>query len=208
MGTVHEDMAKALHREFMTTKDGAAALSVYVQGLADGRWRDEYLERIGQHHFGMRSGWSMDQIAAFAHMHSALMSGFVYDVEISTRGTPGPDADRDGNAAKVAHLPGPFTATVSASQNNADQDGWLTWDEPIKMEKSLNVPWTDGIHGQQPVTRIIEVGPGRVPLEIGTTKCSRTLLHCRMDGGVARWPYGHDRIVLYVSATDFVGIRI
>jgi hypothetical protein len=195
-------------RDFMTTKDGAAAVQVYVQGLDEGRWTEEYLERVGQYRRGGLERWPLEQIAVFAHIHSALMSGDVTEVEISTRGIPGPDSDRAGNAAKVAHLPGPFTAFVDQSQNHADSDGYLSWDEPIKMEKSLNVSFTDGVHGKQPVMCIVELPPGSVPLEIGTTKPSRTYLHMRMDGGVARWPYGHDRITLFVSAWHFQGIRL
>jgi hypothetical protein len=193
-------MAEAMHREFMSTRDGATALQVYVQGLTEGRWDDSYLEQVGQQHRGIRSRWSIQEIAAFAHLHSALMAGNMFEVEISARGEPGPDSDREGNAAKIGQLPGPFVATVSRSQRNADQDGWLYWDEPIKMEKSVNVPYTDGVHGTQPIRCVVDVPPGRVPLEIGTTKPSRTLLHCRMDGGVARWPYGHNRLILFMSA--------
>ena len=46
----------------------------------------------------------LDDVESSLASADLAVSGYVYDVEISTRGTPGPDADRAGNAAKVAHL--------------------------------------------------------------------------------------------------------
>jgi len=199
-GSVHEDAAQALLDDFMGDPDGARALQVYVAGLREDRWDADYLDAIHQQHFGGR--WPMEQIAAFAHMHSDLMSGHVAHVQLTTFGaTPGPDRERQANATALAELPRPFIADVDLTQHGADQDGRLRWVEPIQMELSTGVPWTDPVGHTQPLNKIVTIDPGSVPLEIGTTKASNTLLHCRIHGGVARWPYEHDRIDLFVRVT-------
>jgi hypothetical protein len=95
---------------------------------------------------------------------------------------PFPDAQEDENNAVLARLPALFTASVASG--NADQDGWIEWNRPVKA-----------IDGQ-------ELPPGRAPLEIGTTKASRSLLHIQMDRSLARWPYGYDEchILLNLAA--------
>jgi len=35
-------------------------------------------------------------------------------------------------------------------------------------------------------------------LEVGSTLGSRTLLHLRFEGGIARWPYDSEDIYIYV----------
>lgn len=41
--------------------------------------------------------------------------------------------------------------------------------------------------------------PRRAALEVGATAPSRTLLHLKEEGILARWPYGSDRIWLIVN---------
>lgn len=198
MSSVHEDMAKALLDDFMGDPDGARALQVYVAGLKEERWEADYLEAIHRHHW--RDHWPYDQIAAFAHMHSQIMSGDVAEVQLTTFGaTPDADRERERNAVALASLPRPFVAEVDQDQNCADFDGMLRWVEPIRMELSTDIPFIAPDGRTEPVKMVITVKPGSVPLEIGTTKASNTLFHCRRDGGVARWPYGHDRIRLFVT---------
>ena len=35
-----------------------------------------------------------------------------------------------------------------------------------------------------------------IALEVGTTSVSKTLWHLRCGNGVARWPYGYDKIIV------------
>lgn len=199
MTTVHESAADALLSTFLADPQGGELLATYSAGLREGRWDREYLEAIGQHRWE-NGRWPLEQVAVFARIHSEIMSGDVAEVEIGTAGnTPGPDSDRGGNAAALADLPAPFTALVDAGQNCAGQDGWLSWSEPIIMSVSTGSPVTEPGGTTYPETAECLIAPGRVPLEIGTTKPSNTLLHLRSHRGVGRWAYGHDRILLLVS---------
>lgn len=199
MTSVHEDLAQNILDDFMGDADGARAFQVYVAGIRGDRWPDDYREAIHQQH-ARAPRWPMEQIAAFAHMHSDLMSGFVAQVQLTTFGaTPEADAERLANAKALNELPRPFIAEVDLAQNGADQDGVLRWVEPIQMELSTGTAFYSPDRKAAPVVKVITVPPGSVPLEIGTTKASNTLFHCRLDRGVARWPYGHDRIRLFVN---------
>lgn len=199
--TVHEDMARTALDDFMGDAEGARALQVYVQGIRDGRWSQEYRDVIHQHHWA--SHWPYEQVAAFALVHSDLMSGDVADVQLTTFGhAPSPDRERSANAAALADLPRPFIAEVDMGQNGGDADGRLRWVEPIRVEVSTGVPFTDPCGHTGPVPAIRTIPPGSVPLEIGTTMASNTLFHLRRDRGVARWPYGHDLIRLFVSVGE------
>lgn len=81
------------------------------------------------------------------------------------------DAMIEENNEVLAKLPKPFSATFSGGKG--DEDGWLCWDESINAIDGRVLP------------------PGRAPLEVGTTKASRSLAHMRMDRCLARWPYDH-----------------
>ena len=198
MSSVHVEMAENLLADFMGTPDGARAFQVYVAGIRDDRWDDFYRESIHQHHW--REHFPLEQIAAFAHAHSDIMSGRVAQVQLTTFGaTPLRDADRAANAKALAELPRPFIADVDLDQNCADSDGHLRWVEPIRVEVSTGIPYSDPCGHEQPLILVRTIEPGSVPLEIGTTHASNTLFHLRCDRGVARWPYGHDRINLFVK---------
>src|SRR5690606_39295719 len=53
----------------------------------------------------------------------------------------------------------------------------------------------------------VEIVPGLLPLEVGYTDGSRTLLHFAQERGVARWPYGSDTIYLYKVIDDTLWTR-
>jgi len=85
MGSAHEDGAQAMLDDFMSDGDGARAFQVYVAGLKEGRWGEDYLDAIHQQHW--HGQWPWPQIAAFAIMHSDLMSGNIAEVQLTTFGS-------------------------------------------------------------------------------------------------------------------------
>lgn len=139
------------------------------------------------------------QVAAFAAVHSLIDSGKVAVVEVDTGSPPGADKEREANAAALADLPHPFTCSVDMSQHNAAGDGMITWTEPIRVTLATGLieRLPDGSAG--PVALYSVVPPGRAPLEIGSSHPSRTWLHLREDGAVARWPYGHSCVRLFLN---------
>lgn len=98
----------------------------------------------------------------------------------------GPSADRmvDENNAKLDRLRRPFRARFRPELRvGSCDDGWFSWSRPISI----------GDHAQP---------PSRVPLEVGATAAGRTLLHLREDGGLARWAYGSEHVVVAVVTPE------
>ncbi|NEA86636.1 hypothetical protein G3I38_18110 [Streptomyces sp. SID7958] len=118
---------------------------------------------------------------------------------IQVGASPGADADRAGNAARLQDLTAPFVAHLDMTQHGADCDGLLEWTEPVTAWRSTAMPVLGAhvLHGA--IQAPFEVRPSSVPLEVGYTLPSRTFAHLLTDGAVARWPYEDDEIHLLVD---------
>ncbi|MFD1309073.1 hypothetical protein [Streptomyces kaempferi] len=99
----------------------------------------------------------------------------------------------------MSDLPVPFVAELDVEQNAADEDGTLSWTEEIIVTRSTGVPYTAACASRETVTIPTVMPSYRVPLEVGTTKPSRTLLHLEEDGGVARWAYGSQDLYVLLN---------
>jgi hypothetical protein len=97
-----------------------------------------------------------------------------------------------------AHLHEHFRASV---EKRIDSDGVFRWIKPIELTLTVGEPNSV----KQTSTPWI-CPPGAVPLEIGTTTMARTFAHLQIDGGIARWPYGHDRVTV-LKTRAFGGMR-
>jgi hypothetical protein len=155
--TVHEDAAERVLKDFLGHPATAELLASTHLRLASGELMDDGVAHIGQTHRVARS-WSSAQVAAYLQVHVWLMDGTVAHVPIrvgrgSSKETPGPDADREGNAAKLAQVNGPFTAGLDIWQNGADQDGTLSWDVPIHMNRSSGLGLLDSCGAAPPRSR-------------------------------------------------------
>jgi hypothetical protein len=174
---------------------------------------DDYVAAIGQMFGTAPAGWPMEQVAAFAAVHMKICAGEIAQVLIGASGLDGgplSDSHRDGNTAKLTHLPSPFQVAVDLHQQAADQDGTLKWDAPIKMDSASGLVLLDACRNgvKHPVPIVATVAAGWAPLEIGSTMASRTLLHLLQEGAVARWPYGSDCIRLLVRHRGPVGVSL
>jgi len=198
--TVHLSVAKAILDRLMSDPAGIKAFHTAHQGLRSGRWSHEYVDSIGQHGVRARSSWPMEQVAAFAEVHGMIARGTVAMVPVGTDGPPNRDDQREANAAALADLPDPFTAYVNPTQNGADADGFLSWSEPIEVSLATGLIERDVDGSTRPYSVHYRIPAGTAPLEIGSSLPSRTWLHLVLEGGsVARWPYGHDCIRLFVN---------
>jgi hypothetical protein len=113
---------------------------------------------------------------------------------------PGPDDAIKSNNAKLVDLPKPFKASFDPGPRK-EGDGLLEWETivafgPIQCEDH-------GKDDKDPCPaafmKAISRKPGSIPLEVGTTKPSRTLLHLlEPPFGVARWPYNSKDIHVLV----------
>ncbi|MCL3994862.1 hypothetical protein [Streptomyces lavenduligriseus] len=189
-------MALALLDRFLFSRKAAEALVLTRMHLRDGKLDGRLVAVVGQQ--DRMNIWPAEQAAAYLRVHAGLMSGEFARVEIAVGAHPSADAERRKNGQKLAVLPQPFHAAVDQDQNFADADGQFWWSTPIKVEKSVGVSYYDH-NSRYPVLTSELVSEGAVPLEVGVTKASRTLLHLMHGGGVARWPYGTDTVTLLIN---------
>lgn len=206
--TVHEDAAERIWETFQESPKTAAAVfelrNRHINGEMDegGIWGTGYADSLGSSARFPPKRWPLRQHAAFLKLHALVGSGQVAYTMISTGGMPGPDADRDGNAAMLAKTFPPFKATLNREQNGAGFDGSLRWGDPLMISRPTGEFFygSDCKHAGQtilayPTTR----EPGWAPLEVGDSWPSRTLMHLWQYRAVARWPYGSKLIWLFLN---------
>lgn len=197
MTTIHERGAHAVLDRMLTLETTAAALVRTRDRLANGdHFTPGFVSAVGQMHRLAPGRWPVHQVAAFLDIHAAVGVGRYAMVQVGVGATPRSDAARAANAAALSDLPEPFTAELDLTQNAADEDGTVAWAEDIVVTRSTGVPYAATCSAQESLTIPTTVPSFRVPLEVGTTMPSRTLLHLEEDGGVARWAY--DSTDLYV----------
>ncbi|MFF1444094.1 hypothetical protein [Streptomyces sp. NPDC058295] len=195
--TLHEELAQDLLDDITASPAAAAVFAGWRRRFKEGDYDPAYVARIGQTQRDP-AYWPLEQVAAFVAIHAGLMAGRFAHVEVDVGHSPGPDADRSGNAVKLQEAHPLFHADLDMHQNGADCDGWLSWEEPIAVNKSSGLGLVTGC-GTSPVEVIMHVDSHGVPLEVGSSKASRTYLHLLQEDGVARWAYGDDRIYLLLN---------
>lgn len=206
MSKTHEELAAALLDEYLYSPDAAYALAATRKALQDGRFSPAYSDVIGQIANVYYRQFSPEQAAAWLHVHAGIQSGAFTRTVIRVNALASPDRDRQANTAALEALPPPFAAWVDPGQaTSSSGDGRLAWRGIIRADRSTGVPYTAACRQARAVVVARAVQPGAVPLEIGTTAASRTLMHLTQGVGVARWPYGDERITLLLRADT--GIR-
>jgi hypothetical protein len=208
---LHEYMAEMTLERLEEDPEGPGILRAARRGLQEGHWNDEYVSAIGQHPLSRPPSWPLPQIAAFTEVHAMILSGSVAELLIPVGEKPRPDANREGNASVLARLPHPFRAAVSMDQGNAEGDGTLAWDCPIPVSLSTGLIARHDDGSTHPLPVRFTIPPGNAVLEIGSTQPSRTLAHLiYTSAGVARWPYGYQRIRLLVNLDPetYLGSRL
>jgi len=210
MTTTHEQAAEDLLADFLADPDGQDLLVRVTHSLHDSSpTADEFRAIIGQTQRQAKY-WPQTQIAAFTHVVNQLANGNYAKRRIKVGHAPGPDADRDANAARLRDLRAPFIAELDMHQNGADSDGTLHWGENATLWRATGVPILGAhvLHGT--IHAPFEVRPFTAPLEVGYTHPSRTMAHLLVEGAVARWPYDDDEITLIVNLErlgPFIGAR-
>lgn len=196
--TLHEEMAEDLLDDVLSEPRAASVMADWRRRFKADDYDPQYVARIGQTQ-RQPAYWPLEQVAAFVAVHAGLMSGRFAHVEVSVGNSPGSDADREGNAAKLRGTHRLFHAELDMHQNGADCDGWLSWNTPIGLNRSSGLGLVTPC-GTSPVEMSMHVEPHGVPLEVGSSKPSRTYLHLLQEGGVARWAYGDDHIYVLLNA--------
>lgn len=206
--TVHEEAAELLLEKYQRSPETVRTLielrNRHIDGELDegGVWGSGYADALGSSARFASKRWPLHQHAAFLELHALIGSGRVAFTYIGTGGTPGSDADRVGNAAKLEGTCPPFQASLSAKQNCASRDGELRWAEELEISRPTGLYFYEDScerAAQTPMVRPATRPAGWAPLEVGDSWPSRTLMHLWQHGTVARWPYGSNLIWLFLS---------
>jgi hypothetical protein len=131
--------------------------------------------------------------AALIEVGLHLQAGWCVVTVVPINATPGRDRDEQSNQAKLDELPQPFSARCESGKG--DDDGWLAWDAPISIRHVMD----------NGAPLLVRFPPSGIPLEIGHTEPETTIWHMRREGGVARWPYGAERITLLLCTCSTTG---
>lgn len=195
--THHEKWVLKLLDDLLYSPAAAHALALTRRSLREGRIDGAYVDRIGQTMRGPRS-WPPEQAGAFLRIHTGLTSGEFAQLLVPVGQPPGLDAHRDANRLALSTLHPAFKAELSVSQEHADSDGLLWWEQTVTADRSTGVG-AEEQGGIRPITEPSTVEPGAVPLEVGYSLPSRTLQHVMQCGGVARWPYHQSDLWVLLS---------
>ncbi len=130
--------------------------------------------------FGFAIVWHYFHVGDIAYCSVPLPSG------------PNRDQEIEFNQSVLDQLPEGFRATyVPERGRGADDDGTFTIEKGIglwrtfreKEDQSRDEPW-------------FFPEDHTIALEVGTTRVSKTLYHLRCGRGVARWPYGSEKVLV------------
>jgi len=110
--------------------------------------------------------------------------------QIPTDTTPFPDKEIEQNNLILSQLPAPFKGIFWGGTQ--DEDGEISWKTPIhcticgKNEYKNDALWC-------------LIDPRAAPLEVGYNSSQKFLRDLNWRGLVARWPYGHKYISVFVD---------
>jgi len=205
--TVHEELAEGIWEDIREDPSEIAAVfrvqKMHTSGILDHEvLGSAYADSLGSSARFRPSKWPAYQTAAFAYLHALVGSGDVAFTPIRTGGTPGPDADRVGNASLLKETLLPFTADLDMTQNGADADGRLDWGRRIFLPRSTGTFFYEDSCAKGHQSRLdfkASYHASSAPLEVGDSWPSRTLMHLWQYGAVARWPYGSRFILLFIN---------
>jgi hypothetical protein len=120
----------------------------------------------------------------FLHMWSKLHRREIVCIPYGLVPPPKGDKNKEFNNGVVSTLQPPFSGEFFGG--TGDDDGYISWDVPLDAGGGLTEP----------------IPPSILPLEVGYTAAWTTIRHCFCATGVARWPYGSNRIYLLIRVVD------
>jgi hypothetical protein len=189
MTTLHERAATAAMEEALSSEDWAGKFLVLMKNRLNEKYYTGY-EPDAIVQLCWRSGYSLTDAYVFAQIWSQTMTGEVAVCCAHVGSCPSADRMVSENQKLLnSGLHEFFAASVESQIGpGAECDGWLRWNHEIEFTRTF---------ADEKSKKPYKCKPETLPLEIGTTKSSRTWMHLFQDGGVARWPYGHDCVTIF-----------
>lgn len=181
---------ETVHRLMAESREWQECLYDYQQKLNSGWFSQSYVDALLQKWNG--SGYDLYDTYAFCHVHRQLCSGSIASTRVGIGAMPRGDKEIEYHNS-VLHKEESSLFFGEFWGGLADSDGYLTWSKPLEFEVTKCSLTDDTIER----TNVL-IKPRRIPLEVGTTEGSRTMVHLGFEGGLARWPYGSDELYVYV----------
>lgn len=198
MTTAHElGLSRSMDKRMIECEFLGGCVAKTRINIADGRYPDDLVNFVFQR--GDRRHTSTEDAYAFAQVWAMYNNGKFSFAYVDVGREPGPDGSVAQNQTILReNLPSVFVSTVDCKL--LDQDGSISWSVPICLtsHKEGNGELCDCGCNKRFVDIASSFCQDTVPLEIGSTTSSRTLLHLAQSGGLARWPYGSNRILIGV----------
>lgn len=171
-----------VNRLMAEDQEWCSVLSQALQQLKEGFYVQEEVDVILQewpgHSYDIYDAYALSQVRA------SILGGQIGTAKVDLGATPRADFEVAYHNRMLTHSPdGIFSGRFYGG--SADQDGEFAWKHSI----DLTVQRYDAATNALLEETCVPIDARSVPLEVGYTKGSRTLLHLMQERGLARWPY-------------------
>jgi hypothetical protein len=137
---------------------------------------------------------------AFIVIHTGILSGEILTARINVGEEPLSDDDEEGNNAILSTIGSPIHAAFQPGRGgSASDDGWIKWKQPLDFQQNI----FDKERNRSSGFRTKALSPGLAALEVGYIHGTNSLRHLIHDVLYARWPYGHDDIMIFAPTEEF-----
>ena len=137
----------------------------------------------------------------FLKTYTRILDGLISVFSIPVSSTPYPDKFIVENDSVLKTMPHPFLGEFWGGLD--DFDGYIEWSKPIHSTVTVKKEFsTEPSHEIQWAL----IPEKHVELEVGTNSSVKFDLALNLYGGIARWPYGHKCIYVFLSnkSTNFL----
>jgi hypothetical protein len=143
--------------------------------------------------------YSMADAWAFQQLSALLWTGKLLICEVGFRdkdSTPARDRDGDRNNQLLSRMVHPFNGWFKGGPSREPGDGMVEWKQPIHLERIIDRGNGSPDRAGTVDRSIVEVPTGSILLEVGNVHDYSMIHRLRGEGGVARWPYGQQRVTI------------
>lgn len=195
--TEHERTLEAVFYAYIRDEPQLATTAAQVRTrlLDGGFYASDFVDASFQKWERERGVVTLIEAFGFALMWTHYKMGDIAYCSVPVPSGPGPDREIEFNQSVLDQLPRGFRAAYSPERGPAaDNDGSFTIEKGIGLWRTFRTgpdEERDSRHEQWYFD-----DDRTIALEVGTTKVSKTLYHLRQGRGVARWPYGRDKIIV------------
>jgi hypothetical protein len=195
--SIHERALKDAFYRAISEDPQIAAMAAEIRNnlLSGGFYAQDFVDASFQKWEGDRE-ITLIEAYAFGHLWAYYNTGAIACCSVPLPRGPHKDREVELNQSILDQLPGGFRAKFFPERGRgADDDGVFVIPEGIGLWRSFR---GDGDVRDESWSFAQE---RTVALEVGTTSVSKTLYHLRCRNGVARWPYGSNKIMVLAGVT-------